>query len=68
MVIDDPLSHCVGNMFEAIDVFMTEARTGRIEPKKSLITRDLNPIDSGSLLEAIDVTITFRCLLISRVQ
>ena len=50
-------------MFEAIDVFVTEVRTGRrIEPNKSLITRIGILSIQGTLLEAIDVMITFRCL------
>ena len=50
-------------MFEAIDVFMTEVRTGRrVEPNKSLITRIGILSIQGALLEAIDVMITFRCL------
>ena len=49
-------------MFEAIDVFMTEVRTGKIEPKESLITRIGILSIPGALLEAIDVMITFRCL------
>ena len=42
--------HCVGNMFEATDVFMTEVRTRRIEPKESLITRIGISIDSESFI------------------
>ena len=49
-------------MFEAIDVFMTEVRTGRIEPKESLITRFGILSIVEALLEAIDIMITFRCL------
>ena len=48
-------------MFEAIDVFLTEVRTGRIEPKESLITRIGILSIPRALLEAIDVMITFRC-------
>ena len=54
---------CVGNMFVAIDVFMTEVRTGRIEPKESLITRIGILSISGALLEANDVMISFTACL-----
>ena len=47
-------------MFVAIDVFMTEVRTGRIEPKESLITRIGILSMPGALLEAIDVMISLR--------
>ena len=55
-------------MFEAVDVFLTEVRTGRIEPKKSLITRIGILSIPTALLEAIDVMITFRVFTTSRVQ
>ena len=53
-------------MFEAIDAFITEVRTGRIEPKESLITRIGILSIPGALLEAIDTMITFRCFNQSR--
>ena len=46
----------------AMDVFMTEVRTGRVEPKESLITRIGILSIPGALLEAIDLMISFTCL------
>ena len=49
-------------MFVAMDVFMTEVRTGSVEPKESLITRIGILSIPGALLEAIDLMISFTCL------
>ena len=47
----------------AIDVFITEVRTGRIESKESLITRIGILSIPGALLEANDVMVYFTACL-----